>query len=36
LGYVLGLYWREYGYDSDIYYGTGGNNSKLVMDGLRN
>lgn len=34
------MYWAfidEYGYDSDIYYGTGGNNiaMQLVMDGLK-
>jgi len=34
------LYWAfidEYGYDSDLYYGTGGNNMvmHLVMDGLK-
>jgi hypothetical protein len=35
MGYVLGFY--EYGFDSDIYYGTGGNNKaiQLVMDGLK-
>jgi hypothetical protein len=33
LGYVLGLYWREYGYDSDIYYGTGGNNMATISNG---
>jgi hypothetical protein len=36
MGYVLGFI-AEYGFDSDIYYGTGGNNKaiQLVMDGLK-
>jgi hypothetical protein len=37
---IWDMYWAfigEYGYDSDIYYGTGGNNmaTQLVMDGLK-
>jgi hypothetical protein len=44
IGFVWGtmiwdMYWAfyEYGFDSDIYYGTGGNNKaiQLVMDGLK-
>jgi hypothetical protein len=37
---IWDMYWAfiaEYGFDSDIYYGTGGNNKaiQLVMDGLK-
>ncbi|WNJ19184.1 T9SS-dependent M36 family metallopeptidase [Pontibacter sp. G13] len=37
---IWDLYWAltdEYGYDPDIYYGTGGNNTaiQLVMDGMK-